>query len=76
MFAQPHHEIQHHTMRAIVVHSNDVDTVDAATELVARVREKSDGHRTSFPIPCGRQQHQTNASRLSGGTTKAGKGAK
>jgi hypothetical protein len=46
MFAQPHHEIQHHTMRAIVVDTNDVDMVDAATELVARVREKLDGQRS------------------------------
>jgi len=37
-------------MKALVVHSNDVDTLDAATELVARVREKLDGQRPQLGI--------------------------
>jgi hypothetical protein len=53
MVAQTLHEIQRHTMRAIVVHSNDVDTVDAATELVARVREKLNGQSSQLGHPVG-----------------------
>jgi hypothetical protein len=37
-------------MKALVVHSDDVDTLDAATELVTKVREKLDGQRPQLGI--------------------------